>query len=688
MKVSLNAFVADVRRHFRKYTPIQQSVILFRFSIALSVLALALICTGFMVDQFHEDNPQNTQITGTNFVYNAPGIVVGHRNLKLMFPECDTPETGKRLESILFDPAGVSFDKLSRGPTGTDDVYDLFVTPDVNSIAGQYFGSFEMYNKFGWAGQLFSFIAMGLQFLSLLLSLWSGTPPAPFMTSKPIFNQSSSARVWGMIHHLMSFGAIICLFIDLLLVSLYMDLVVGRAVEFAFDLCNVSPDLDELPLMQFYGRYLAEKANLDGMTGGLFKLAMILLMFQAVLVFFLGTDQVRWESSNSGYSIPASKLRQLPWYASIWRFPISLFLLTCALSAYVISLLYTRDNGFLLNIHTWHSVTSSKTGTGSTLSGAFSDLLMDTLSVFHVSESLPRAVKWICLGFVSALGIGSTDPTRFMSKVTQLLGIIFLLQSITSVSTLVPTPTSPLATPRCFSPPPIGSWGIERIIHNVRCNHLMFSMDSAIITLCMTIVLAYLRYGPINVRLPGYILVLSFSSAFVCLPIAARMSYSMDVLVGVLIAGLLVFSQSPAFKMLFRFEKPPPDIDHAVTKLNFQPGEILNDKVIPIMAECLRRIQLYRIAACHLPGLAIDPAELYEIKVLYKQLGSAVDSAKAAKPLEPMSPRGKLRPLPPSNELGSETPPDTEINDIIAILAHQEPPQEAPVPIGISRPNG
>jgi hypothetical protein len=162
----------------------------------------------------------------------------------------------------------------------------------------------------------------------------------------------------------------------------------------------------------------------------------------------------------------------------------------------------------------------------------------------------------------------------------------------------------------------------------------------------------------------------------------------MDVFVGILIAGLLVFTQSPAFKMLFRFEKPPPDIDHSVTKLNFQPGEILNDKVIPIMMECLRRIQLYRIAAINLPGLAIDPAELYEIKVLYKQLGNAVDSAKAAKPLEPMSPHGQLRKLRSFNEGGSETPPGTEINDIIAILAHPEPPQEAPVPIGISRPNG
>ena len=683
MKVSLNAFVAEVRRHFGKYTPLQQSRILHRFSIALSVFSLVIIGTGVFLDQFHAADPLETKIENTEFTYYAPGMYLGHKRLKLLFPECVTPETGDRIESVLFDTGGVSFEKLSRGPTGKDEVFDAFVTPEKDTLTGQYFGNFKTYTKLGLAGSIFSYVAFGLQLASLIISVFSGSPPSSFMTSKPLFGQSEWQRIWGMTHHLLSFLAVVCLFVDLLLVSLYMDLVVGRVVELGFELCNLSPGLDELPLMQFYGRFLDAHTNLDGMTGTLFKVAMALTMIQLVFVFFLGTDHVRSESLTSGYSLPASKVRQLPWFSGSWRFPFALLFLAVSLMAFILSSLYARDHGYRLNRYTWRSVTSTKTGTGSTLSGAFSDFFMDLLASFYISETLPRSVTWVTLLFVFALAIGSTDPTRFVSKVTQLIGILFTIQSFSSISTLVPIPSGPLASPGCYSPPPPGTWSLRRIFQRVYCNHLMFCMDAAIMTMSMCVIMSYIRYGPIGMRLPGYIIVLVFTCAFILLPIAARTSYSIDVFIGVLISGLLVFSQSPAFKMLFRFENVTEDLDLGVTKLNFQPGEILNDKVVPIMLECLRRVELYRMAACNLPGLAMDMSELEEIKVLYKELGHAVDTAESAKPLVPMSASGALRPLSLSHDIQAETPPDTDINDIIALMSRHAPTQDTPVPIGI-----
>jgi hypothetical protein len=136
--------------------------------------------------------------------------------------------------------------------------------------------------------------------------------------------------------------------------------------------------------------------------------------------------------------------------------------------------------------------------------------------------------------------------------------------------------------------------------------------------------------------------------------------------------------------MLFRFELSSDELEVGVTKLIVKPAEILNDKVIPIMLECIRRLELYRMAASNLPGLAMDPNELDEIKVLYKELGKAVITAKAAKPLEPMSSSGAIRPnnqVDPSVQ--ANTPSDAEISDMIAMMVHQEGQQQTPVPIGI-----
>ena len=240
MVLSFNGFVAEVRRHFRKYSPFQQSRILFKFSLAISVLALVLIGTGIFVDQLHNEDAEDT-VLPNGLTFHAAGALVGHKSIGLEFPNCETPETPKRENSILFDPHGVKFKELMNGVTGTDEVYDFFVEPGDDSIAAQFFGSFYSYWVLGTVGQIFAFCAAGLLVLSLGISAVTRTPPNSFLSSEPTFGQTKSQMTWGAIHHSLTILAVICLMTDLAVVSTYVDLVLGRVIELSFELCNFNP---------------------------------------------------------------------------------------------------------------------------------------------------------------------------------------------------------------------------------------------------------------------------------------------------------------------------------------------------------------------------------------------------------------------------------------------------------------
>jgi hypothetical protein len=272
--------------------------------------------------------------------------------------------------------------------------------------------------------------------------------------------------------------------------------------------------------------------------------------------------------------------------------------------------------------------------------------VIDKVSTFYIAESIPFDVLWGASTLVVALAIGSTDPMRFISKLVQLVGIILFLKAFFSLATISPSPSTVIAKPDCYDQPPLNSWTIKGIFGTARtCNHLMFSVSSALTTMHLMIVVMYIRFGPTAHRLIAYsVLILSIIVSGL-LPVVARQSYSADALVGVYLGLLLTLSQSMAFKVLFRFDFLTGDITAPITKLIAKPAEILNEKILPTIAECVRRIELYQLASRNSPGLKMDPTEVEEIEMLYQTMAGAIEMAKAAKPAEPLSPVGMAIPV-------------------------------------------
>jgi hypothetical protein len=677
MGFSLNAFLIEVRRHFGKYPPSQKSEMMFKFSLAVSVFVFALIATGIGIDQYHSEDPVDMTLEN-GAVYHAPGVSMGTFGVKLTFPECETPETADREQSKLFDPRGVTFDELSKGPTGTDEVYDLFVNPGDDSISTQYFGDFNNIHKMSKIARIFTWVALAIQGIVVGMSLWSRTPPSSFLTDRPTFNQTSKERTLGLIHHSLSIVVVIFLLLNLGIVSTYLDQVEGRVIDISFELCNFAPYSNEIDTLKLVGHFLSDFSDVNGFSGRLFRAAISLTGFLVVLVFFQGTDQVRSESTTTGYSLPASRLRQLPWYCSIWRFRFSFMFLVTALIINIFCSAYTREHGYALNMYAWTTVASSRTGSGLTRTGAMADFIMDRLSKFFIAESIPFTILWGCVLIVIALAIGSTDPLRFFSKLTQISGLIVFLKAITSITTIMPSPSTVFDRPYCYDPPS-DIWTFKGIFSiSLTCNSLMFSLVSAVTTASVMVVVMYIRYGPSARHVVSYYLLFAFIILFDLLPVTARATYSTDSLIGAYLGFLIMMSQSMAFKLLFRFDFPVEDFTQPIRKLNFQPGELLNDKIIPTLIECCRRIEMYQQASRDAPGLKMASNEVEEIELLYKTVGEAMKLARAAKPMQPVSAEGPERPIKAlAKPKTPETPKDESIDDLMAMMTQTNQPTKA-----------
>ena len=639
---------------------------LFKFSLAMSVFSLALIGLGIFIDQFHSEDPTNITLSN-GVVYNGPGIIIGHSRLKLTYPECETPERSMREDSRLFSTKAVTFDQLAQGPVPDDEVYNLFIEPGDMSVSNLYFGNFKSFARMSFASKVVAYIAFGLQALSLLLSIFTQTPPASFMTNTPIFNQTASQRLWGTVHHSLTVLAAVCLMVDVAIVSVYLDLVVGRIIELSLELCNFSPNMSELDLLKLFGRFMVDYSDVDGVTASLYRVAASLAMVQTTFVFFLGTDQVRTQSASAGYSLPASKLRQLPWYASIWRLRWSFMFFGAGTLINQAAALYSRDEGYPLNLYAFESIGSAQTGTGSTKTGSLSDLLMDWTANFYVSETVSDAITLGTVPLVLALAVGSTDPHRFLSKLIQLLGVVFFCKSFFSIATLVPTPASVISRPYCYDAPPENFWSVKHFFsRGTQCNHLMFSLPAALCTLSVMVIMMYMRYGPSVKRGVAYVVLFVLLIGCLVLPVAARVNYTSNVVVGFFFVALVVITQSSAFKLLFRYEALSSDFTAPVTKLRFKPGEVLNDKLIPTLVECIRRIELYRQATASAPALRMGSGDLQELQILLKSVGDAMRVARNAKPVEKLSSAGYVRDTKPL-ERESETP-DEDVSDLIDMM--------------------
>jgi len=677
MVVSFNGFVAEVRRHFRKYSPLEQSRILFKFSLAVSVLALVLIGTGIFVDQLHNEDAEDT-VLPNGLTFHAAGALVGHKSIGLEFPNCETPETAKRENSILFDPNGVKFKELINGVTGTDEVYDLFVDPGDDSISAQFFGSFHSYWVFGTIGQIFALCAAGLLGLSLGISAITRTPPNSFLSSDPTFGQTKSQMAWGAIHHSLTILAVVCLMADLATASTYVDLVLGRVIELSFELCNFNTgSTTELEILKVYGNFLQDYSQINGATGTLFKAAIGLLLAQTGLVFFLGTDQVRSSSGQTSYSLSQSRLRSLPWFAYIWKMRYSLLLLLIGIGAEIASSVYTRIYGYQLNVRMYTEVVSARTGSGLSPSGALPDWLLDIAATYYISDSVPVMVTIGWLMVVFLLSIGSMDPWRFLSKFVQLLGIVFVLRAIVALCSIYPVPSTVLTNPDCYDDPMKGGTEFHFTSREaLSCNHTMFSIFSAISTLCIWVLILYIRFGPLKKwKFLAYFILLVDNTVCVLLPVIGRVNYSSEVFIGAMIAAILVMSQSGAFKLLFRFEQNF-DAKIVMQQINGE-AQLLNDRIIPALDETKQRMESYAGKVKYIPGLKMEPEELIDISNLYRSLGEAIEKAKVAKPVVPMSATGI--PIVKPADSGGDIPQDpqipqadTDANDLVNIIAESQ----------------
>ena len=113
----------------------------------------------------------------------------------------------------------------------------------------------------------------------------------------------------------------------------------------------------------------------------------------------------------------------------------------------------------------------------------------------------------------------------------------------------------------------------------------------------------FIRYGPVNRKISGYIGLGLCVMGSMYIITATRQTYTVDVYIGSLVSVLVCMSQSAAFKLLLRFGVVHPGI-------NSKPPVILSDKIVPLLDDVIKRLELHFMAGDKAEPISKDDMDL------------------------------------------------------------------------------
>jgi hypothetical protein len=609
--------ISAASRHFDKYTSRQRAVILIKLSLVMGLMSLSLTITGLLLDRYHGEGPRLFEFR--NNTYEVPGVWVGSRTLRMTPAECADNDVRDFSDSILFSHRGVSFADVAMTNRTEDEWLYMLLDNNIDQFSNNFFGDFASFARMGYIARLLALASALVQGISLVIMVVTRTPPAPWLSDRPIFNQSVTEHIWGGVHHGATFLGAVLLGANMAVMSTFLGLVVGRCLHLSQGMCG-QRIANEMERTKFFGYYLKEHASADGVSFYLFTVAILLIYFQSLLVFYLGAVELKSKSTNR---IPPLALRALPWYARFRPIWVTGPLFILSICAYYASQFLSRVRGYKLNLFLFDSVQSSSAQSASwAQSGALIDAIVDLAGNYYISENVANIVTFSWLPLLLMLGIGSVDFRLYVSKCLEIFALLTFLKSITGVSTIPATPSPVIQRPQCYDPPPeLSLWNVFK--YGQDCNNLMFPIQSTVVAVPAVFVLLFIRYGPVKYKWIAWAGTVAGALPCLCLIIIARLHYTADVYIGTVITVLYVLTQSGAFKLLFHF---PPAVRPGDTKT------MIRDRIVPLLAECVNRLEAYKQSLKRTPGLALPRETIEEIRTAFQ---TVKESAKRLKPTQP-----------------------------------------------------
>ena len=596
---------------FEKYNPEQKASILWKVSMAMTVLSLVLSVTGLGINRYNSQEEVQLELNGVKV--NVPSFRVSATAISLGTDGCDGKWKVDPSLSRLHSLVGMTFTELSRGPHN-DPAADFFLDDSKRLIVNTHMGQFSSFDKYGTASRVFGIMGVALQFVALLWTAILKAPPSAFFFNRSFFGLSHKQHLQGATYHLILAMSAVFLFIACTLMSVIMQPISARVANFALDWCTDSP-LDAMPrgqkgleYMKFLGKYIKDYAKASGATFMTYSISIVLVFGQLWLVFYLAILQVRTQS-RVNYHLPDSQMKLLPWYSKILPVKVSFLFLVVAAIINSAAAYSARVRGYDLNIYFYENSFQADTHSRS---WSLSDVFLDRVHQYVVDRRTVKMLLFFWIPMIALVGFGTVDYAKYISKVIEALAVLLLGSALVGISTVPPTPAFVLQKPQCFDsphrPPTFGKF----FSFSESCNDQMYSVYSVLIVIPVMCLWFYIRYGSVRRKRLAYLTLALCCIGSLLILVTSRQQYSIDVYIGTVVTAMYFVSQSAAFKLLFRFGTVQPGMLH-------KPPVVLSDKVVPALDEVIRKFELYFMTTTP-DGAPVDSDELTQIKSEFNQL--------------------------------------------------------------------
>lgn len=547
------------------------------------------------------------------------GLELTSSDIVLKYHKC-AKDSDDVAEYRLYEERGVQFGQLREGGTRNPSIAQ-FAHVNIDEEGTEIIGDIDLLPTRATGARFSLYMSISLQGLAFLLLVFLRRAPTSVISKCPE-GESRKMHILGQVHNGLLIMGGVAMWWAIILYSTIVTVLLPHLFREARDRCDTkfSSIFNAHYEMRTLGIYVREHAILNGASIILFGCTVL-----AIYLYMLGMFLHANSRTINMQSLTSYQLRGLSWYAKVWGWHISILVLVFAifLSFWVASL--TRVRGYDLNMFYWMNGSKVSQETGFSRTGTLLDVVQGFVPLFTLAPAIVYLTVYAWVLFIPALAMACSRQMIVLAKCAQDVGVLLIIKALISWVTVAPTSLSMLERPECFDKPDFDdevtwSW-MFRFSHIDSCNDTMFSLH-AVLVMVPAIVLSYfVVFGGI-VRGNSVWMVTAgiFISALLTgfLVVTARYQYSADIHIGVCVVVCYLFSQSSAYRLLFR-----EDINARTP-----PNSILSDKVIPTLSECVFRMETYILASKGLAGLKASVDEIEDIGLLYRTMGQAMRTAR------------------------------------------------------------
>ena len=615
------------------------------FLIVTAVLSLACLITSFVMDRHivtHSGNPVKFERLSTDVT--LPDSRIG--TVQTM-----VSERGGAFKSFYY--SSLAKEKSTYESRSIDDQsVETFLSTSLENSLGfpLPITSIDYAAGLTVPVNILQWSSIALVGLAIILQLWFRAEPDSFIL-RPGISSRVSMRKADMLKSglpgfllLMSACASMVLMV---LVSSFMHNMVFRLVAYsifnsgvsadqlsayrvALKGVNVSHKQEQLKVMQFIGRFLTDRKQVE--FGLSFYTQMVSIALNLAVVFVLywndnkvARNKVEAVSSAGGVSAqPASQQdsawKQLPWHCRVKPLWGSILIFFFGMTVTAIGGNVARRRGVKMNRHTFEVDGDPNDVYGENQKFVNDVVISHTKNYFFSTGGIVDGAVLLFTPIMIMLAIVSLDRLKFASKVLELYGIIFFMRGLAVMATIMPTLYNVLQHPQCWDIP--GTKLSDMLAEKEFCNDCMFSGHTVFCFFPALIFVFSIIYGPYSYKPLLICSVILAATALTSLIVIGRLHYTADVVVAIVLTALLVVMNAPVWKLLFSFRKSQLGVG-SVSAIDKVPG---------YLEMCVERLNLYTSTVqdnTPFPEEGSNSETWSKIDASYTELGQLIDAALA-----------------------------------------------------------